>query len=154
MDQGHCGLPVSRSRRARRRRSWKWGPLIEEAIHPNSPPARSSSDTIGDAPCVFLKGLYRPSALSPGGCSNGLRQAALAKIDLEKALPWIDGRTGRTLCAVAGRSPWLVLRTKVAVVTGGPGTGKTSSLDAILRILVAKGCPGRLALPPVALPSA
>ena len=33
----------------------------------------------------------------------------------------------------------MALRSKVAVVTGGPGVGKTTLLDAILRILAAKG---------------
>jgi len=33
----------------------------------------------------------------------------------------------------------MVLKAKVAVVTGGPGVGKTTLLDAILRVLAAKG---------------
>ena len=41
----------------------------------------------------------------------------------------------------------MVLRSKVAVVTGGPGVGKTTLLDAILRILAAKGTKILLAAP-------
>jgi exodeoxyribonuclease V alpha subunit len=40
-----------------------------------------------------------------------------------------------------------VLASKVAVITGGPGVGKTSTLDSILRILVAKGVQVALAAP-------
>ncbi len=41
----------------------------------------------------------------------------------------------------------MVLRSKVAVVTGGPGVGKTTLLDAILRIVAAKGTKILLAAP-------
>ena len=40
-----------------------------------------------------------------------------------------------------------MLASKVAVITGGPGVGKTSTLDSILRILVAKGVQVALAAP-------
>ena len=33
---------------------------------------------------------------------------------------------------------WLALRSEAIVVTGGPGVGKTTLVDAILRILAAK----------------
>jgi exodeoxyribonuclease V alpha subunit len=48
----------------------------------------------------------------------------------------------------------LVLGSKVAVMTGGPGVGKTSTLDTILRILVAKGVRVLLAAPTGRPPSA
>jgi exodeoxyribonuclease V alpha subunit len=41
----------------------------------------------------------------------------------------------------------MALRSKVAVITGGPGVGKTTLLDAVLRILVAKGVKILLAAP-------
>ena len=41
----------------------------------------------------------------------------------------------------------MVLRSKVAIVTGGPGVGKTTLLDAILRIVAAKGTRLLLAAP-------
>ncbi len=40
-----------------------------------------------------------------------------------------------------------VLGAKLAVITGGPGVGKTSTLDTILRILRAKGVQVLLAAP-------
>jgi exodeoxyribonuclease V alpha subunit len=41
----------------------------------------------------------------------------------------------------------MALRSKVTVITGGPGVGKTTLLDAILRILTAKGTKILLAAP-------
>lgn len=56
-------------------------------------------------------------------------------IDTERAIPWIESRTGKTLSTSQRAAVDLMLRSKVSVVTGGPGVGKTTLLDTILRIL-------------------
>ena len=61
------------------------------------------------------------------------------EIDADKALPWIEGRTGLTLAASQVEAIRLALRSKVLVITGGPGVGKTTIVNSILRILSAKG---------------
>ena len=48
----------------------------------------------------------------------------------------------------------LALASKVLVITGGPGVGKTTLVNAILRILSAKGARLLRALPPAVRPSA
>jgi exodeoxyribonuclease V alpha subunit len=68
-------------------------------------------------------------------------------IDFDKALAWVEGKTGKTLSGSQREAVRLVLTSKVAVMTGGPGVGKTSTLDSILRILVAKGVRVLLAAP-------
>ena len=60
-------------------------------------------------------------------------------IDAEKALPWIERRTGLTLAESQKTALRLALMTKVLVITGGPGVGKTTLVNSILRILAAKG---------------
>ena len=59
----------------------------------------------------------------------------------------MESRTGKTLAASQREALKLVLGSKVAVVTGGPGVGKTTLLDTILRLLVAKGVRVALAAP-------
>jgi exodeoxyribonuclease V alpha subunit len=60
-------------------------------------------------------------------------------IDPEKAIPWIEQRT-RLVFAESQRSAVaLALTSKVLVITGGPGVGKTTLVNAILHILSAKG---------------
>jgi exodeoxyribonuclease V alpha subunit len=61
------------------------------------------------------------------------------EVDADKALPWIESRTGLTLAASQAEALRLALRAKVLVVTGGPGVGKTTLVNSILRILSAKG---------------
>lgn len=69
------------------------------------------------------------------------------EIDLTRALPWVTEKTGKTLSPSQEAVVRLVLGAKLAVVTGGPGVGKTSTLDTILRILRAKGVRVLLAAP-------
>jgi exodeoxyribonuclease V alpha subunit len=59
-------------------------------------------------------------------------------IDPQKALPWIEARTGLTLASSQAEAIRLALLSKVLVITGGPGVGKTTIVNSILRILAAK----------------
>src|SRR5208283_3258962 len=60
-------------------------------------------------------------------------------IDPEKALPWIEKKTGLKLAETQIAAIRLALLSKVLVITGGPGVGKTTIVNSILRILSAKG---------------
>jgi len=60
-------------------------------------------------------------------------------IDPAKALPWVEERIGLALAETQVAAIRLALMSKVLVITGGPGVGKTTIINAILRILVAKG---------------
>src|SRR5439155_14121904 len=52
---------------------------------------------------------------------------------------WIEQRTGLTMARSQKAAIRLALVSKVLVITGGPGVGKTTIINAILRILAAKG---------------
>src|SRR4030095_3749799 len=60
-------------------------------------------------------------------------------IDPDKALPWVEKRIGLALAESQVTAVRLALMSKVTVMTGGPGVGKTTIVKAILRILAAKG---------------
>ena len=61
------------------------------------------------------------------------------RIDPEKALPWVEKQIGLGLAESQVTAIRLALASKVLVITGGPGVGKTTIVKAILRILAAKG---------------
>jgi len=53
-------------------------------------------------------------------------------------LPWIEQKTGLALAEAQIAAIRLSLLSKVLVITGGPGVGKTTIVNSILRILSAK----------------
>ena len=60
-------------------------------------------------------------------------------IDPEKALPWIEQKTGLSLAESQIAAIRIALLSKVLVIIGGPGVGKTTIVNSILRVLAAKG---------------
>ncbi|AWM86793.1 ATP-dependent RecD-like DNA helicase [Microvirga sp. 17 mud 1-3] len=147
-DEGHCALPVEALTRLAVQLLEVDGALIRTAILDEVSKGEVVSDTIGGEACLFLKGLH----LSEQAIASRLAERASGpppwpEIDLDKAIPWLESRTGKTLAASQREALKLVLGSKVAVVTGGPGVGKTTLLDTILRLLVAKGIKVALTAP-------
>ena len=58
-----------------------------------------------------------------------------ADIDAAKALVWVERRLDVTLAPTQRAAVETSLRSRVAVITGGPGVGKTTLVNAVLRIL-------------------
>lgn len=60
-------------------------------------------------------------------------------VDVARAIPWVEGQTGLELSGSQVEAVELAVGAKVMVITGGPGVGKTTVLNSILRIVRAKG---------------
>jgi exodeoxyribonuclease V alpha subunit len=60
-------------------------------------------------------------------------------IDADKAIPWVEGKTGLTLAESQRAAVRLALASKVLVITGGPDVGKTTLVNSILKVVAAKG---------------
>ncbi len=67
--------------------------------------------------------------------------------DIDKAVPWVERRLGFPLAGEQREALALAVRAKVMVITGGPGVGKTTLVNAIVRVLAAKGLHLVLAAP-------
>ena len=140
MDDGHCGLPTEEL--AQRAVALLEVPneLVPAALDLELAEGTVIADTVDDRPCVFLGGLYRAEQV----IAERLRRLVNGTlpwpaIDPAKALPWIGRKTGLALAASQIAAIRLALLSKVLVITGGPGVGKTTIVNAILRILAAKG---------------
>jgi exodeoxyribonuclease V alpha subunit len=98
------------------------------------------ANAVGETACIFLAGLYRAERVIAERIrclANGV--LPWPAIDPEKALPWIEQKTGLSLAEGQAASIRQALLAKVFVITGGPGVGKTTIVNSILRILAAKG---------------
>jgi exodeoxyribonuclease V alpha subunit len=106
------------------------------------------TDTVGDRPCLFLAGLYRAEqTIAERLLALSQRIRPWPDIDAERAIAWVETRTGLTFADSQRQAITLALASKVMVITGGPGVGKTTLVNAILEILAAKDIAIALAAP-------
>ena len=68
-------------------------------------------------------------------------------MDVEKALEWVQNEISIDLAASQSEAIRSALTSKVMVITGGPGTGKTTIINALLKILLKRKFRTLLAAP-------
>jgi exodeoxyribonuclease V alpha subunit len=68
-------------------------------------------------------------------------------IEVDKAIPWVEGKTGLSLSDSQRQAIRLVVQSKMAIITGGPGAGKTTLVNSLLQILTAKRVQVQLCAP-------
>jgi exodeoxyribonuclease V alpha subunit len=139
MDEGHCGLPTDELIPLAERLLEVSGELIRASLNLELTEGTVIADRVGETLCVFLAGLHRAErtiAERLVRLANGARPWSW--INPDRALPWVEKRIGLR-CASRIAAMRLALMSKVLVMTGGPGVGKTTIVRAILRILAVKG---------------
>jgi exodeoxyribonuclease V alpha subunit len=75
------------------------------------------------------------------------RMRAFTRVDWDAALAWLRRRTGVELAPGQQEAVRLALTEKVAVLTGGPGCGKSFTVRSIVTLAAAKGARVVLAAP-------
>ncbi|MEV6548157.1 ATP-dependent RecD-like DNA helicase [Streptomyces sp. NPDC051597] len=75
------------------------------------------------------------------------RMPGFQDVDWERALSWLAGRTGAELAPEQQEAVRLALTSKVAVLTGGPGCGKSFTVRSIVELARAKKAKVVLAAP-------
>ncbi len=118
----------------------------ERRVVVEPPPRDGRASAATDA--VYLASLH----WAEEGLGAMLRQlatgaAAPADVVVERALVWVEERERIELSARQREAVRAGLQEKVLVITGGPGTGKTTVVNAITRILARKGRKILLAAP-------
>jgi exodeoxyribonuclease V alpha subunit len=148
MDEGHCGLPADALSDVTAKLIEVPPALIDTALDLELEAGAVVADMVEGRRCVFLAALYRAEQVIAG------RLQALASgrlpwpvIDTAKAVPWVEERTGLTLADSQKQALGLAVSCKALVITGGPGVGKTTLVNAILKVLRAKGVAVALCAP-------
>jgi len=139
MEEGHCGLPVEELVTLTGDLLDVPRELIDTALALELDAGAVVSDALDGRRCVFLTGLYRAEqAIARRLLSLVRGPPPWPPIDPAKAIPWVEQRTGLSLADSQRESVQLALHSRVLVITGGPGVGKTTLVNSILRILIAK----------------
>ena len=96
-------------------------------------------DRIGGETLVYLPQLHA-AEIEVARRVRALAEAPTLypKVDIAKATAWAEQQTGRELSRSQRDALKTLLSSRLVVLTGGPGVGKTTLLDAFLRIVSAK----------------
>ncbi|WP_221629762.1 MULTISPECIES: ATP-dependent RecD-like DNA helicase [unclassified Synechococcus] len=137
--QGHCGLPTAELLKLAGELLAVESGLIQSALDQELSEGSVMADTLGGDEAIFLSNLHRDERR----IAAALQELAQGRtpwggIEASKAIPWVEQRLGLELAASQKAALEEALSSKVLVITGGPGVGKTTLINAILRILAAK----------------
>lgn len=93
----------------------------------------------GVVPAAYLVPFHRAERALASGLlgllhSRADRLAGFAEVDWDKALAWLRKRTGQDLAPEQQEAVRLALTRKVAVLTGGPGCGKSFTVRSVVEL--------------------
>ncbi len=146
--EGHCALPRRELLEGAARLLEVDESVVASAFERHLKDERILSENIAGEELIFLPNLRDAEER----ISRQLRRLAEAStpeppIDAEKAIPWVEEKTGRKLSPSQHDALKTALRSRAVVITGGPGVGKTTLVQSLLRILTAKKLKCLLAAP-------
>jgi exodeoxyribonuclease V alpha subunit len=148
-DNGHCYLPepnlITDAAKILEVDRELIGPCLDELAAAEGvvrEPVPAGNDD-GSLPAVYLVPFHRAERSLATGLLDLLdsgqdRLPAFKDVDWDKALGWLRTRTGQDLAAEQKEAVQLTLQSKVAVLTGGPGCGKSFTVRSIVELAKAK----------------
>jgi exodeoxyribonuclease V alpha subunit len=148
-DNGHCYLPqpnlIIEATKILEVDRELIGPCLDELVAAEGvvrEPVPAGGDA-GTVPAVYLVPFHRAERSLATGLLDLLgagqeRLPAFAGVDWDKALRWLRGRTGQDLAPAQQEAVKLALSSKVAVLTGGPGCGKSFTVRSVVELAKAK----------------
>ena len=138
-EQGHCALPLDLLEQETRKLLLVDEKVVRAALAKTHADGDLVTETINGQDLVFLPSLKR----AEDGIAARLKILCAAgpgypPIDFAKAVEWFQAKTGMELARSQRAALQQALSSTALVITGGPGVGKTTLINGILRILMAK----------------
>ena len=136
---GHCALPVELLRDEAGKLLLVKDEIVSAALEKTLANGDLVRETIVDQELIFLPSLKRAEE----GIAARIKFLAAAPpnfppIDLAKAAAWCQVKIGKELAPSQLAALRQALTSRALIITGGPGVGKTTLVNAILLILRAK----------------
>ena len=134
---GHCGLPRSELLEQAQELLKIPEEILVTALADELRAGRLVATRLGGEEAIFLPLLLSAERAIARRLGELIRAdpPPWADIDAAKALAWVERRLDVTLAPTQRAAVETSLRSRVAVITGGPGVGKTTLVNAVLRIL-------------------
>ncbi len=136
---GHCALPVELLKDEAGKLLLVDDKIVTGALERTLASNDLVKETINGQELIFLPHLKRAEEIIAGRIRSLCGSpSAFPAIDFDKAVVWCQEKTGKELAASQREALKLALTSRALVITGGPGVGKTTLVNAILLILRAK----------------
>ncbi|MYB35474.1 MAG: ATP-dependent RecD-like DNA helicase [Gammaproteobacteria bacterium] len=136
---GHCGLPEQEMLDAASNLLEVPMEIIREALEREIKSDSLINVPVDGTPCVFLsKLLYAERSIAYHLRRINTTPKRWPSINIEKAIDWVEEKIGFNLSQSQADAVTQAIRSKAMVITGGPGVGKTTIVDSIVRIVTAK----------------
>lgn len=147
-DDGHCALPRAELLTKGVDLLQAEPERVEAALLRMMEEAEAVREVVEDTELIFPPHLlHAEKEIAQRLRFLAAQPAKYPAIDADKALSWVQRETGRELAPGQRAAVELALHSRALVITGGPGVGKTTILNSILRILEAKKVEFVLAAP-------
>ena len=148
MDDGHCGLPHHLLLTSVQELLDIPYELVVQALNLELDCENVVQEVIDQTNCVFLSGLFQAEKAIAKKLMT-LTQSPLpwSSIDAGVSIKWVEEQTAVSLSQTQKQAIEIALTSKVLVITGGPGVGKTTLVNSILKILDTKKLRIALAAP-------
>jgi exodeoxyribonuclease V alpha subunit len=134
--QGHCAFPVPALLQAAVKLLEIPDDVLRKALAQEMTQGRLIADTIQNVEVIYLAALHRAeTALAEA--LKALRDGPhpLPAIDVEAEIARVEKEVRLTLAPGQKEALRTAVKSKVLVITGGPGVGKTTLVNSLLRIL-------------------
>ncbi|HYP03866.1 MAG TPA: ATP-dependent RecD-like DNA helicase [Cyanobium sp.] len=137
---GHCGLPTAALLQlAGDLLAVEQADLLRGALELELAEGAVVADSLGGEPAIFLARLHRDErAIAAALQALATASPPWEALDAARAIPWVEQRLGLELAPSQRLALEQALAARLLVITGGPGVGKTTLINAILTILAAR----------------
>ena len=147
-DEGHVYVPEAELLRAAEEALEIPAALLPDALATLAADEGVAVESLPTGNAVYLTALHVSETQLARRVADLLRAPrAVPPIDMSQALPWVEQKTGLALTEEQRQAVRQAFQEKLLIITGGPGTGKTTILKAVIRILEAKKLRMHLASP-------
>jgi exodeoxyribonuclease V alpha subunit len=138
-NEGHCALPLDLLKEEAVKLLEVEEKIVVAALERTLAGQQLVLESIGGQELVFLPAIKRAEE----NIAERIRQLCVSPsgyppIELEKAVAWCQQKTGKELAPTQREALGQALTRRALILTGGPGVGKTTLVNAILLILRVK----------------
>lgn len=135
-DKGNCAAELSQLLEAAHKLLEIPEEIIKTGIEQEILENQLVEDSINDVPCIYPISLYTAETRAAAQLKRlNTTHVPWGEIDVAKAIPMIEKKTGLELSDSQHEAVEQILKSKVSIMTGGPGVGKTTIVKSLLGII-------------------